>query len=330
MTFTRTAAPASARSKISMQRQWRTCAIPRQYYRPDNAILVVSGNFDPAQLDRGSISISATSRARTDAIPRDYPTEPERTQPREYTVYAPNVPLPAVMISYPQPASTDPDIPVLMVIDGILSEGNPRVSTIRWSMSSRSRRRCSRTSKRRRIRAPMACSRFSRKAKPLSSGQAALAAQIARMRDELVTQASWTKPRTRSSPRRCSSAKPPEGRADELADSVIRYGDAAYADRLLAAIQATTAADIQRVARRIFNENRRASCGICRKQEGATGDTIATSPTIQARRLDIPQSEIPTYTLAAEGEREAPPAAGTPVMHASRKRRRAHWRTVFA
>jgi zinc protease len=103
------------------------------------------------------------------------------------------------------------------------------------------------------------------------------------------------------------------GRAFELADSVIRYGDAGYADRMLAAIQATTAADVQRVARSILNDQRRVVVRYLPQQEGVTGDTITTSPTIQARSLSIPASEITVFTLAEEGARAAPPAAGTPI-----------------
>ncbi|HRE44288.1 MAG TPA: insulinase family protein, partial [Terricaulis sp.] len=106
------------------------------------------------------------------------------------------------------------------------------------------------------------------------------------------------------------------GRAFELADAVIRYGDAAYADRLLAAIQATTAADVQRVARRVLNEQRRVVVNYlpeAMKPEGASGDAITTASTIAARPLNIPQSEIVIHTLAAENERQAPPAPGAPV-----------------
>ena len=94
------------------------------FYGPDTASLVVSGNFDQARVDQLIDKYFAP-------IPkRKYPaslaidaTQAPRQGARAVTMYAPNVPLPAVMISYPQPASTDPDIPVLMVIDGIMSTG---------------------------------------------------------------------------------------------------------------------------------------------------------------------------------------------------------------
>lgn len=80
------------------------------YYRPDNAVLVVAGNFDQAQLDRWIDRYFGDIARPSRAIPRDYPAEPARTQPRDYTVYAPNVPLPAVMISYMSTPRAGPPI----------------------------------------------------------------------------------------------------------------------------------------------------------------------------------------------------------------------------
>ena len=72
------------------------------------------------------------------------------------------------------------------------------------------------------------------------------------------------------------------------------------------------AADIQRVARSILNDQRRVVVRYLPPEEGRAGDAIATSPTIQARALSIPQSEIQTFALAPEAQREAPPYAPRP------------------
>ncbi|MEZ5970846.1 MAG: pitrilysin family protein [Hyphomonadaceae bacterium] len=283
------------------------------YYRPDNAVLVVSGNFDQAQLDAWVDQYFGDISHPDRPIPRDYPTEPEHTQPREYTVYAPNVPLPAVMISYPQPASTDPDIPVLMVIDGILATGEN--SRLYNSLVYDQQIAAQVFTNLEATQDPGAYGVFAimSEGQTAEAGQAALAAQIARLRDAPVTQAELDEAKNEIVTATLQQRETAEGRADELADAVIRYGDAAYADRLLAAVQSTTAADVQRVARRIFNENHRAVVRYLPQTEGQTGDTIRTSPRIQARTINIPASEIPTFTLAPEGQREQPPAAGTPI-----------------
>lgn len=288
-------------------------AFHAQYYRPDNAILVVSGNFDQAQLDAWVDQYFTPISRPAREIPRDYPTEPERTQPREYTVYAPNVPLPAVMISYPQPASTDPDIPALLVIDGILSTGTN--SRLYNSLVYEQQIAAQVFTNFEATQDPGAYGVFAilSDGQTAEAGQAALAAQIARMRDTLVTQAELDEAKNEIVTAALQQRETAEGRADVLADSVTRYGDPGYADRMLAAIQSTTAADVQRVARRIFNENRRAVVRYLPEEQGRTGDTIQTSSRIQARTLNIPASEITTYTLAPESQRQQPPAAGAPI-----------------
>ena len=94
------------------------------YYRPDNAVLVVAGNFDPAQLDAWVDQYFAGIKRPARPIPRVTVTEPERMKPETYTVYEPNTPLPAVLISYPVPSDNDADIPALTVLDAILSRGD--------------------------------------------------------------------------------------------------------------------------------------------------------------------------------------------------------------
>lgn len=283
------------------------------YYRPDNAILVVSGNFNQAELDAWIDDYFGDIARPNRPIPRDYPAEPARTQPRDYTVYAPNVPLPAVMISYPQPESTHADIPVLMVIDAILSNGQS--SRLYQSLVYDQQVATAVFTNLEATQDPGAYSLFA----ILSGGESAddgltsLTAEVARMRDTLVSQAELDEAKNEVVTATIQGRETAEGRADELANAVIRYGDAAYADRLLAAIQRTTAADIQRVARSLFNDSRRVAVRYLPEEEGRSGDTIVTSPTIQARALSIPQSEIPVFTLASETEREQPPAPGAPV-----------------
>jgi len=288
-------------------------AFHETYYRPDNAILVVSGNFNQAELDAWVDEYFGGIERPDRPIPRDYPEEPVRSAPREYTTYAPNVPLPAVMISYPQPESTHPDIPVLMVLDAILSAGQS--SRLYESLVYEQQVATSVFTNFEATQDPGAYSLFAilSGGETADAGLAGLNGQIARMRDGLVTQAELDEAKNEIVTGVIQQRETAEGRADALAEAVIRYGDAEYADRLLAAIQRTSAADIQRVARSIFNDQRRVVVRYLPEEEGVTGDTITTSPLVQARALDIPQSEITVYTLAPEGERVAPPAAGTPV-----------------
>jgi zinc protease len=70
------------------------------YYRPDNANLIVVGNFDPAQLDAWVDKYFGALTAPATPIPHVTAVEPARSASKTYDVYGPNVPLPAVVISY--------------------------------------------------------------------------------------------------------------------------------------------------------------------------------------------------------------------------------------
>src|SRR3954470_13027289 len=50
------------------------------YYRPDNAVMVVAGNFDPAQLDQWVDHYFGPLARPAGTIPRVTVQEPERTQ----------------------------------------------------------------------------------------------------------------------------------------------------------------------------------------------------------------------------------------------------------
>jgi zinc protease len=283
------------------------------YYRPDNAVLVVSGNFDPAQLDAMVDRYFGPIASPNRPIPRVDAVEPTRAGPSEYTVYQANVPLPAVMISYPQPESTSPDLPALIVLDAIMSRGDS--SRLYQSLVYQQQIAAQVFTNLEATQDPGAYSLFAilSEGQSAQAGAASLTAEVARFRDTPVSQAELDEAKNEIVTATIQGRETADGRATELADAVIRYGDAAYADRLLAAIQATTAADVQRVARAILNDNRRVVVHYLPEQEGVTGDTITTSSTIAARPLTIAQADIPVFTLAPEGQRAQPPAPGAPV-----------------
>jgi zinc protease len=94
------------------------------YYRPDNAHLIVVGDFDQPQLDAWVDKYFGRIAKPSGAIPRVTETEPARQQEARFTKTAPNVPFPAVAISYLGPRSDDADIPALRVAESILSNGD--------------------------------------------------------------------------------------------------------------------------------------------------------------------------------------------------------------
>src|SRR5215217_67323 len=92
------------------------------YYRPDNATLVVVGDFDPAQFDKWVDKYFAPIAKPDRALPRVQVKEPMRKSEMRLTEYGRND-LPAVGLTYLTPRQADADSDALRVADAILSAG---------------------------------------------------------------------------------------------------------------------------------------------------------------------------------------------------------------
>lgn len=288
------------------------------YYRPDNAILVVSGNFDPKQLDAWVDQYFAGIRKPDRPIPRVTVTEPERTRATHVTVYEQNTPLPAVMISYPLPPDNDADIPALTVLNAVLSQGES--SRLYETLVYRDQLAQTAETYLDTKQGPGNLGVFAILAggKTADAGEAALRREVARLRDAPVTAAELAEAKNEILTSVLRGRETAEGKASTLAASVIINGDPRASDRQLAEIARVTAADIQRVARKYLRDERSAAIHYLPAESapaGAKGDTVAVASTVQVAPLAAP-ANVEIMTPAPEGERVAPPAPGAPVAAA--------------
>src|SRR5947207_5306680 len=91
------------------------------YYRPDNATLIVVGDFDQKQLDAWVDKYFAPIPKPNLPLPRVNITQPARTGEKRFMEYAPNVPLKGVAFSYLVPSSKNEDAAALTIPDIVLS-----------------------------------------------------------------------------------------------------------------------------------------------------------------------------------------------------------------
>lgn len=288
------------------------------YYRPDNAILVVSGNFDPKQLDAWVDQYFAGIKKPDRPIPRVTVTEPERTKATHVTVYEQNTPLPAVMISYPLPSDNDPDIPALGVLNAVLSQGES--SRLYETLVYRDQLAQSAETYLDTKQGPGNLAVFAILAggKTADAGEAALRREVARLRDTPVTAAELAEAKNEILTGVLRGRETAEGKASALATSVIINGDPRASDRQIAEIAKVTTADIQRVARKYLRDERSAAIHYLPAESapaGAKGDTVTIASTVQVAPLVAP-SDVAIVTPAPDSERIAPPAAGAPVAAA--------------
>ncbi|HMG46840.1 MAG TPA: pitrilysin family protein [Allosphingosinicella sp.] len=287
------------------------------YYRPDNAVLVVAGNFDPAQLDRWVDRYFGPIARPAGPIPRVTATEPARTEARHYTVYEANTPLPAVLISYPVPPAADADSAAIEVLDGILSTGES--SRLHQALVYRDQIAAQASSyvDSKQGRGNLAVYAILASGRTAEAGEAALRREIARFRDEPVTAAELQEAKNELLASALRGRETADGQASAIAEAVIVEGDAEAANRRLQQIAAVTPADIQRVARTWLRDERSAALRYLPEETRgqAHGDTIATAASVQAAPL-APPADIPIVEPAPAAERIAPPPPGPEVVPA--------------
>lgn len=289
------------------------------YYRPDNAVLVVAGNFDPAQLDHWVDNYFAGIKRPDRPIPRVTVTEPARTAPTRYTVYEPNTPLPAVLISYQVPSDDNADIPALTVLDAILSRGDS--SRLYQDLIYRDQLAQSANTflDTKQGMGAFVVTATLADGKSVADGEKALLAEVARARDALVAPAELSRAKNQLITATIESRETAEGKASTIARSVVIDGDPAAADKQLAAIGKVTAADIQRVARKYLTDSGSATIHYLPAEmapkDGSKGDKIAVADTVQVAELTTP-GKVEVVTPASDADRVAIPAPAKPVVAA--------------
>ncbi|WGH74610.1 pitrilysin family protein [Tenacibaculum tangerinum] len=94
----------------------------KKWYMPNNAVLVVAGDFEKKSTKKLIKDYFESIPART-LSKRDNVVEPERTQEKRVKEYDSNIQLPAILLAHKTPSMKERDSKVLDVISTILSNG---------------------------------------------------------------------------------------------------------------------------------------------------------------------------------------------------------------
>ncbi len=229
----------------------------KTFYRPDNASLIVVGDFEQVQLDAWVDKHFGKLPRPSSTIPRVTEIEPERTAEKRVTLKVANVPFPAVAITYLAPPAKSKDIAALQVAAVILSGG----------ASSRMYKELVRKQQ------IVQDAFFSVDAKTdkglayftatLASGKTpemaekSLLAELKKIQTTLVTAKELTKAKNGIVAEKVRSLETNDGKAFEIGQAIILDGNANAVNEELAQLQAVTAADIQRVMKKYFTDKNR-------------------------------------------------------------------------
>ena len=98
-------------------------AFKKKFYNPNNAVLVVAGDFDTVPTKEWIEQYFATIPNTGDAIQRNKIEEAPITKTIEATEYDPNIQIPLKLYAYRTPAMTDKDSFTIDLLSNILTDG---------------------------------------------------------------------------------------------------------------------------------------------------------------------------------------------------------------
>lgn len=219
----------------------------KTFYRPDNATLIVVGDYEPHKL-KAWLAKYFDPITKPDApIPRVDVVEPKRTEDRRIVEKAPNVPLPALGISWLAPPAKSADATALKVASAILGGGASsrlhQALVYRKQLAQEAAFDFNDTADQGLLVATVVLA----SGRSSADAEKALLEEINRMQKTKVSDAELDKAKTQLLTQALIQRETNEGKAADLGSAVILTGDVADANRSLDALQAVTAADIQRV-----------------------------------------------------------------------------------
>ena len=229
----------------------------KEYYRPDNAVLVVVGDFDQKQFDAWVDKYFGALKKPAGKITRVTEVEPEWTTERRFEKFGPIVPFPAAAIVYRAPRTTSPDIPALRLAASILAGGE---SSRLYQSLVRNQQIAQQADLDLELNSEGGRMSFIAIGAEKGTSQnleAALLAELKKVQDAGVTAKELEKAKNQLVSRAIRARETNDGKATAIERAVAYLGDPKAVNNEVAALQSVTSADIQRVMKQYFKDNNR-------------------------------------------------------------------------
>ena len=228
----------------------------KTYYVPDNATLVLVGDFDPKEaMDLVKKYLGRVPKA-TRPVPRDIPVEPAQTKERRVRIDE-NVPLPAVVVAHHIVADGHPDSYPLHIAAKVLSDGQS--SRIYRKLVYEQQLALAAFGQGNIIEDPnlfYAVAIVQRGRAP-DEATKALIAELDRLKSEPISAAELQQAKNQFARDYILSRESDKDKAGQLAHAAVIHNDITTADGEFEIFMNITAADVQRVAQKYFTtENR--------------------------------------------------------------------------
>jgi len=229
----------------------------KTFYRPDNAVLIVVGDFNQKQLDAWVDKYFGRINRPKNRIPRVTEIEPERTAEMRHVVKAPNVPLPAVAITYLAPDSKSKDMAALKVAAAILSGGESSRLYQELVYKQQIAQEASFGVDERVDKGLLTFTATMASGKTPEMGEKSLLAELKKIQDAPVSAKELEKAKNSIVAGNLRGLETNRGKAFAIGSGVIYANNPAYVNTQIRELQAVTAADVQRVMKQYFADNNR-------------------------------------------------------------------------
>jgi zinc protease len=227
------------------------------FYRPDNATLVVVGDFDDKQLDAWVDKYFAPVPKPARPLPRVTAKEPARTGEMRAVEYAPGVPLPAVAFTYLAPPQSDEDIAALRVAEVILSAGESsrlyRSLVYEQQVAQAAQAGTD-------LKEDISLFNFFAilaSGKKPEDAERAMLAEIKKIQDAPPTQAELDKAKNQLVTGQLQERETNNGKANALGEAAVLLGDPNRVNTQLERLSKVSASDVQRVMKKYLTDANR-------------------------------------------------------------------------
>jgi zinc protease len=217
------------------------------FYRPDNATLIVVGDFNPSDLEKWTKKYFGAVARPTTKIPRVTVTEPPRKEDRHEVLSSAKAPLPAFALTYLAPSVRSADEPALELADEILSGGQ---SSRLYQSLVYEQQVAQRASFDADLREDLGLLTFRvilAGGKTLAEAEKSLNEQIEKVLKNGVTEAELEKAKNRFLTGKLMERETNDGKASALGEAVVMYHDPDRINTDLAKYQAVTAKQVKDV-----------------------------------------------------------------------------------
>lgn len=232
-------------------------AFYKTYYRPDNAWLIVVGDFDQKQFDAYVDKYFGAIAKPAGTIPRVNVAEPEWTTERRFNETGPRVPFPATAIVYRAPRSSHSDIPAIRLAASIMSGGESSRMYVSLVREQQIAQQADLDLELNTEGGRMSLIGIGSEKGTSEILEKAMLAELKKVQADGVTAKELEKAKNQLISRAVRARETNDGKAIAIERAVAYQGDPKAVNDEVAKLQAVTAADIQRVMRTYFKDNNR-------------------------------------------------------------------------